>query len=81
MTVFEQLGRTAKEAGEAGLISLVELERIDTIVRQKFNYKHLGLEIHGLLGELAPAVAQRQQPAAGAVEERVAHIEKRCRPL
>ena len=79
MTLFEQLGQIAARAREQGLIAPALAERIGEIVRHNMNYKHLGLELHGLLTRLAPAVANNSKFAAGQVEELVQWIEARHR--
>jgi hypothetical protein len=79
MPVFNQLCQAAREAREQQLISPSLVERICAIGRNRLHYKHLGLELHGLVDLLAPACRQTFAPEP--VEELVQHIESRHRRL
>lgn len=81
MSVFEQLGVVAMQAQERGLLAPALAERIGTIARNYIHYKHLGLELHGLLGRLAPAAETGQRIAEAALEEQLQRIEARHRSL
>jgi hypothetical protein len=79
MSVFAQLGKAAQRAREQGLISAALAERIGVIASHCIHYKHLGLELHGLIGQLVPAAESGQRPPATALEEMVRQIEDRSR--
>ena len=79
MTVFEQLQQIAERASRQGLVAPALAERIGAIVRHQLNFKHLGLELHSLLAQLAAAVDNNRQIAAAQIDEQVQWIEDRHR--
>lgn len=81
MPVFDQLCCAAKEAEKKSLISKQLAERICRIGADRLHYKHLGLELHTLLGRLAPAGAKGQGPGSAALDELVEQIEERHRRI
>jgi hypothetical protein len=74
MSIFEQLEQATVQAREQDLLAPALAERILAIASHTLNYKHLGLELHGLLDQLAPAVNQQQIPPA-LLEEQLQRIE------
>lgn len=79
MSVFEQLEQTTVQAREQELLPPALAERILAIASHSLNYKHLGLEVHGLLAQLAPAVNQHQLVPPALLEEQLQRIEARYR--
>jgi hypothetical protein len=79
MSVFEQLEQTTVQAREQELLAPAQAERILAIASHSLNYKHLGLELHGLLAQLAPAVNQHQLVPPALLEEQLQRIEARYR--
>ena len=78
MSVFDQLGHVAMQAQEKGLISKQLAERICRIGSDRLHYKHLGLELHGLVSQLAPAGGKA---SASSIETLVGQIEDKHRRL
>jgi hypothetical protein len=81
MSVFEQLCHAAKRAEEKGIISTQLAERICAISKNHVHYKHLGLEMHGLMARLAPVDGKGHGAAAPALDELVQRLEDRYRRL
>jgi hypothetical protein len=81
MSVFEQLCQAAMRAQEKGLISKPLAERMCAIGRNHVHYKHLGLELHGLVARLSPATGKENSLEATALDEMVVRIENRYRRL
>lgn len=81
MSVFEQLCQAAMRAQEKGLISKPLAERICAIGRNHVHYKHLGLELHGLIARLSPVARKGHNLEATALDEMVQRIEDRYRRL
>jgi hypothetical protein len=79
MSIFEQVGVVAIRAQEQGLLAPALGERIVNIASNYMYYKHLGLELHGLLAQLTPAADSGQRMAADAVEAQLQRIEARHR--
>lgn len=81
MSVFEQLCQAAMRAQEKRLISKPLAERMCMIGRNHVHYKHLGLELHGLIAQLSPVVGKGSKLQATALDEMVQRIEDRYRRL
>lgn len=81
MSVFEQLCQAAMCAQEKGAISNALAERMCAIGRNHVHYKHLGLELHGLLAQLSPVGGKGNKLQATALDELVQRIEDRYRRL
>ena len=78
MPVFDRLYCAAKEAEEKKRISKQLAERICRIGVDRLHYKHLGLELHDLVAQLAPAGVKA--PVA-TIEELVERIEEKHRRI
>ncbi|TLM68962.1 MAG: hypothetical protein FDZ69_01820 [Deltaproteobacteria bacterium] len=78
MSVFDQLGQVAMQAQEKGLISRQVAERICRIGADRLHYKHLGLELHGLMAQLVPAGGKLP---ASSIEALVEQIEEKHRRI
>ena len=78
MSVFDQLGQVAMQAQEKGLISQPLADRICRIGNDRLHYKHLGLELHGLVARLAPAGRMRSTVT---IESLVGEIEEKRRRI
>lgn len=81
MSVFEQLCQAAICAQEKGAIPEPLAERMCAIGRNHVHYKHLGLELHGLIAQLSPATGKGSKAQATALDELVRRIEDRYRRL
>lgn len=78
MSVFDQLGHVAMQAQEKGFISKQLAERIFRIGADRLHFKHLGLELHGLVTQLSPAGGKA---SASSIEVLVGQIEDKHRRL
>jgi hypothetical protein len=76
MSVFDQLAQAAMQAEAKGLITPPLSERICRIGAERMRYKHLGLELHGLVAQLAPS---RGRGSAASIEALVGQIENKHR--
>jgi len=76
MSIFDQLGRAARQAQEQGIITQQLAERISRISADRLHYKHLGLELHGLMAHMVPVAGRG---AAAAIETLVQQIEAKHR--
>ena len=81
MPVFDQLCCAAKHAEEQKRISAQLAERICRIGLDRLHYKHLGLELHGLIAQLAPSGSKGGRLSAGALEALVGQLEEKHRRL
>jgi hypothetical protein len=80
MPVFSQLCQAARKAQEKNLISQQLAERICAIGQNRLHYKHLGLELHSLVVQLAPARG-RGDCGSTDFEELVRRIEEKHRRI
>lgn len=81
MPVFEQLCRVAASAEEKKLISRQLAERICRIGEDRLHYKHLGLELHGLIAHLSPSGSKGKSAVSAPLEELVQQIEEKHRRM
>ena len=81
MPVFDQLCQAARKAQEKDLISKELADRVCAIGQNRLHYKHLGLELHGLVAQLAPAGGQGSRVAPAGLDELVQRIEERHRRI
>jgi len=81
MPVFDKLCCAAKQAEEKKLISTQLAERICRIGTDKLHFKHLGLELHGLIAQLAPAGGKGSSAEPAGLEELVRRIEEKHRRI
>jgi hypothetical protein len=79
MPVFDQLCHAAQKAHEKNLISKQLAERICRIGSDRLHFKHLGLELHGLVAQLTPS-AGNCLPSSG-IEDLVQQLEAKHRRL
>jgi hypothetical protein len=79
MSVFDQLCQAAIRAEEKGVISPQLAERVCAIGKNHVHYKHLGLELHGLIAQLAPAGSNLACAPSAVLEELVQQVEGKHR--
>jgi type IV secretory pathway protease TraF len=75
------LCQAAKLAEEKGIISEQLAERVCAISKNHVHYKHLGLEIHGLIAHLVPVDGKGRSATALALDEFVQKLEDRYRRI
>lgn len=81
MPVFDKLCCAAKHAEEKKQISKQLAERICRIGVDRLHYKHLGLELHGLIAHLSPSEGKGARASAAPLEELVLQIEEKHRRI
>lgn len=81
MPIFDKLYCAAKQAEENKQISKQLAERICRIGTDKLHFKHLGLEMHGLIAQLALAGGKSSSAEPAGLEELVQQIEEKHRRM